>query len=244
LGTHALRWLDKRSADGVDHFVANSACVADRIRRVYARDAEVVYPPVSAKGPGSGERLRERFLLHLGRLVPYKRVDLAIGAAERLQIPLVIAGDGPDRARLEHLAGRHTRFVGQVSEVEAARLLSTCAAFMFCAEEDFGIAPVEANAHGTPVVGFRRGGLAETMLDGVTAVFFDEQSVDAVTKATHRALQQSWDTALLRKNAQRFSPQHFREAFARSIVRALDPDQGAQPPLNTYRLQADVQRVG
>src|SRR5439155_1178104 len=123
------------------------------------------------------------FLLSLGRLVAYKRVDLAIRAAETMGMDLLIAGDGPDRRRLERIAGPHTKFLGEVSEQDAARLLSTCRAFVFCGEEDFGIALLEANAHGAPVVYLRRGGPAETMRPGVTGVPFSHPSPDAVVEA-------------------------------------------------------------
>jgi glycosyltransferase involved in cell wall biosynthesis len=224
-GTTAMRRLDRWSASGVDQFLGNSGYVAERIRRCYGRPAQVVYPPVKAKpGTPAAER-REPFMLHLGRLVPYKRVDLAVTAAERLGVRLVVAGDGPERERLERLAGPNTSFVGEVSEREASELLSTCAAFVFCAEEDFGIAPVEANAHGAPVVGFGRGGLLETMVPGVTGELFDEPTTDAVADAMRRVLDRSWSVSALKANAHRFRPERFREDVAAAVdaaVRAAD----------------------
>ena len=216
-----LRRVDRWSAQGVDHFVGISRYIRDRINRCYGRPADVVYPPVSAKPSYEPAVPREKFLLSLGRLVPYKRVDLAIEAAKRLGVRLIIAGDGPERARLQTAANRDVEFLGEVSEEEAARLLSTCAAFLFCADEDFGIAPVEANAHGAPVVGLARGGLLETMVDGVTAELFHEESVEALTGAIRRALDRHWDVEQLHENARRFSPSAFRRGFARSIESAL-----------------------
>lgn len=220
-----LRRVDRWSARGVDHFIAISQYIADRVQRCYGRRADVVYPPVTAKPLDGPIHQREHFILSLGRLVPYKRVDLVVEAAERLGVRLVVAGDGPDRARLEALAGPHTEFVGAVSEAEAAKLYSTCAAFVFCADEDFGIAPVEANAHGAPVVGFGRGGLLETMREGVTAELFAQQTVDSLTDAIGRALDRSWDAAQLRANAERFAPENFRAGLVRSIETAF----GTQP---------------
>src|SRR5207249_1541287 len=157
----------------VDHFLAISQCVADRILRSYGRVAQVIFPPVAAKPQATAPAIaREQFALYVGRLVPYKRVDLAIVAAKELGIRMIVAGDGPERARLEKLAGPLTDFVGWVSEEEAGRLLSSCTVFLFCGEEDFGIAPLEANAHGAPVVAYGRGGVLETMQAGVTAEFF------------------------------------------------------------------------
>jgi glycosyltransferase involved in cell wall biosynthesis len=220
-----LRAIDRWGAAGVDRFVSISRCVAERVRRNYGRDSAVVYPPVRPKSdPKAAERAP--FLLSLGRLVPYKRIDLAIRAAERLQTRLVVAGEGPDRARLEALAGPHTEFLGQVSEAEASRLLSTCAAFVFCAEEDFGIAPVEANAHGAPVVAFRRGGVVETIVEGVTGVFFERQAESDVAAAIVTCLGRRWDETVLRDNADRFSPEKFRQGMAAELTAALDRPRG------------------
>ncbi|MDH3457967.1 MAG: glycosyltransferase [Gemmatimonadota bacterium] len=221
VGAPVLRWLDRRAARRVDDFITISKHIATRIQRVYGRSATVVYPPVVRK-PGNRSETRGDCLLSLGRLVPYKRVDLAIKAAEHLGVPLIVAGDGPDRSRLERLAGRQTQFVGEVSEEEAGRLLSSCAAFVFCAEEDFGIAPLEANAHGTPVVGYRAGGLCETMVEGETAEFFDQQTATDVAAAVRRALRRSWDTHMLQDNARRFSPTAFRASFGAAIEAALN----------------------
>lgn len=212
-----LRAIDRAGAAGVHRFVSISRTVADRVRRAYGRESDVVYPPVAvkasvARGP------REDFLLSLGRLVPYKRTDLAILAANRLGARLVVAGDGPELARLRAMAGPTVEFTGEVSEERAARLLSTCAAFVFCGEEDFGIAPLEANAHGAPVVAYGKGGLAETMQDGVTGVMFHEQSVDAVVTAIERCRAHRWDEETLRANANRFSPDRFRQDMTKILT--------------------------
>jgi glycosyltransferase involved in cell wall biosynthesis len=221
-GARPLRWLDRRSAHGVDRFVCNSHYVARRIERYYRRQADVVYPPVEVKPFNGATGKRSNFLLYLGRLVPYKRVDLAILAAERLGIKLVVAGDGPSRRDLERLAGRWTEFVGEVSEEEAGRLLSTCAAFVFCAAEDFGIAPVEANAHGAPVVYYDHGGAVETMVPFVSGMPFSEQSPECVAYALRRALEHNWVALAIRRNAARFSRATFRARFTNVVASALD----------------------
>lgn len=209
-----LRAVDRQAARGVDQFIANSQYVARRIARVYGRDARVIHPPVAIKAGAGTAGPREDFLLSLGRLVPYKRVDLAIRTANQSGMRLVIAGDGPERRSLEALAGPTCEFVGSVSEAEAARLLSTCSAFVFCAEEDFGIAPLEANAHGAPVVALRRGGVTETIPDGIAGTFYDEETPEAVAAAVRRCLERSWDEKALRANAARFAPERFRQELA------------------------------
>ena len=219
-----LRWWDNRAARSVDRFVGISQVASDRIRRSYGRTAEVVYPPVSAKVGGAAPgALRGEFLLCLGRLVAYKRVDLAIEAAERLGMRLVVAGDGPERARLERLAGPRTEFLGQVTEAQAASLLSRCRLFLFCGEEDFGITPLEANAHGAPVVYLQRGGASETMRPSVTGIPFDDPLPDAVVRAVRTALETDWSGDQIRANAAEYSPLRFREGIAaavRGMVRA------------------------
>jgi glycosyltransferase involved in cell wall biosynthesis len=229
--TRGLRAVDRRSTRGVDRFVAISDVVAGRIRRAYGREAHVVFPPVAQKG-SSLPRADQRsdFLLFLGRLVPYKRVDVAIAAAEQVRMRLVVAGDGPDRHRLERLAGSYTTFLGSVGEDDAGRLLSTCRAFVFCGEEDFGIAPLEANAHGTPVVYLRRGGVAETMVPDVTGIPFEAAAPDLVAQALEKALNRSWSEDALRRNAERFSPERFREGLSWVVSQAL-----AEGPFGTTK---------
>jgi glycosyltransferase involved in cell wall biosynthesis len=214
LGTGPLRAFDRRAARGVDHFVSNSQHVAHRIARCYGRDATVINPPVEPKPLDGAPGPRGDYLLYLGRLVPYKRVDLAILAAERLGVKLLIAGEGPARHRLERLAGRHVEFLGPVSDTEAGRLLEECRAFIFPGEEDFGIAPVEANAHGAPVIGYAAGGLLETMIPGVTGELFEAQQVSDVAAAIVRARSHHWDEGALRANARRFSAERYRRQIA------------------------------
>lgn len=222
LSAPLLRVLDRWSASGVGRFVAISQFVAERIRRAYDRPASVVYPPVAVKDFFEQKATeRESFLLVVGRLVSYKRVDLAIAAARALGMRLVIAGDGPERGRLEAMGGPNVTFLGHVSEAAAADLLNRCRLFLFTAEDDFGIAPLEANAHGAPVVGFGRGGLTETMVAGSTAVLFAEQTTESLTAAITQALGTRWDSALLQANAARFSPARFREEIGRELIGAL-----------------------
>ena len=221
LAAPLLRAADRAAARGVDRFVANSRYIAERIRRSYGRSAQVVYPPVSAKATGAHRGAREDVLLSLGRLVPYKRVDLAIEAANALGARLVIAGDGPERRRLEGLAGPTVTFLGAVSEATAGDLMERCQALVFCAEEDFGITPVEANAHGLPVIAYGAGGTLESMRAGASALFFDTQTVPALSDAIARARVHPWREADIRENAARFSPERFRAGMAEEVRRLL-----------------------
>lgn len=221
LARPVLRDVDRRSARHVDRFVANSQYIADRIRRCYGREAAVVYPPVAAKPAAPSASGRGPALLSFGRLVPYKRVDLAIQAANAAALPLIVAGDGPERPRLERLAGPTVTFLGEVSEERAGELMEQARALIFCAEEDFGITPVEANAHGLPVVAYGRGAALESMRDGLTAEFFGEATAESLIGAIERALGRSWDDAAIRANAARFSPRRFRAGLAAQVRAVL-----------------------
>lgn len=213
-----LRAVDRASARRVTKFVAISHYIADRIRRAYQREATVIYPPVMPKPTARSVAPRTDSLLSLGRLVPYKRVDLAIQAANATGAHLIVAGDGPERQRLEAIAGPTITFLGEVTEQGAGELLETCRAMVFCAEEDFGIAPVEANAHGLPVVAYNRGAARESLRDGVTAVFFDELTTASLAEAIERARVTQWDEIAVRSNAHRFSPERFRALLADEVA--------------------------
>jgi glycosyltransferase involved in cell wall biosynthesis len=223
-GLLPLRMLDRRAAAGVDHFIANSHFVGARIRRYYDRESAVVHPPVMPKPlPPSYFPPAERddFFLSFGRLVSYKRVDLAIDAALEGGKRLVVAGDGPERRRLERRAAGRVEFLGPVNEQAAGRLLSECAALVFCGEEDFGIAPVEANAHGAPVVGYAGGGLSESMIDGETAILFTRQQPEDVLMAMERSERQQWEKQALVANAARFAESRFRAEITAELSNAL-----------------------
>lgn len=216
-----LRTIDRWAAGGVDRFIGISQHVASRVERHYGCPAGVIYPPVDVKPGGSVTGRRGDFLLTLGRLVPYKRVDLAIRAAALLGMRLVIAGEGPERRKLEAIAGPECEFAGSVSEQVAGELLSSCAAFVFCAEEDFGIAPLEANAHGAPVVALRRGAAIETIPEGIAGTFFETETPEAVADAVRVCLRRDWDVGALQANAARFSPDRFRRELSAAVDELL-----------------------
>jgi glycosyltransferase involved in cell wall biosynthesis len=218
---HRLRIWDQRSAAGVDHFVANSAFIARRIAKCYRRDAEVIYPPVDTEFyvPGADE-MREDYYVAVSRLVGYKRVDLLVQAFRELpERRLLIVGDGPEHARLRSLAGANVAFAGRLAPELLRERLQRARAFLFAAVEDFGIAPVEAMACGTPVIALRRGGVAETVagLDTAepTGVFFEEQTAQSVAAAV-RSFEQGASRILAtacRRRAEGFAAPRFRSEF-------------------------------
>ncbi len=217
-----LRRQDLRGAAGPDVFLANSRHVARRIERYYGRTAEVVHPPCDVTHFLGLPRSPEDFYLVFGRVVPYKRVDLAVAACARLGRPLKVAGDGRALRAVRAAAppGGHVEFLGRVSERERDELLGGARALLFAGEEDFGIVPVEALAAGVPVVAYRVGGVAETVLDGRTGVLFDEQSSAGLARAIERFEGLRLDEADVRAGAARFGRERFRGELAAVIDRA------------------------
>ena len=223
-----LRRADRAGAAGPDVFVANSRHVAERIQRYYGRTAEIVNPPVDVEhflgleraprdaGGGSG-----RYYFAFGRVVPYKRVDLAVVACAQLGRPLKVAGDGRALDAVRATArGDGIEFLGKVDADERDRLLAGARALLFPGEEDFGIVPVEAQAAGLPVIAYGVGGASETVLDGRTGVLFDEQSAGGLAQAIERFESLALDEDALRANARRFGRERFRAEMADVIDRA------------------------
>jgi glycosyltransferase involved in cell wall biosynthesis len=217
-----LRRADLAGASAPDVFVANSQHVAERIQRYYGRSAEIVHPPVDVDHFLSVERQpKSEDYLIFGRVVPYKRVDLAVAACTRLGRPLKVAGAGRALDAVRAGAGAGTEFLGKVSEHERDRLLGGARALLFPGEEDFGIVPVEAQAAGVPVIAYGVGGAAESVLDGRTGVLFAEQSIAGLAAAIERFETLELDVALVRENAMRFGRDRFRTEMAAVIERAL-----------------------
>ena len=210
-----LRMWDVVSAQRVDAFIANSRVVAQRIWRYYRREAVVIPPPVDL--PPFCKTPPGAWFLAGGRLVPYKRLDLAVQAFTRLRLPLKIFGDGRDRARLQAMAGPTVEFLGRVSEVERRALFAGCRAFVFPGEEDFGIAPLEAMAAGRPVIAYAAGGAQETVVEGVTGRFFHQQTVEALIEAIAATLTECYDAYAIRRHAEHFGKEAFL-ARMRSFV--------------------------
>jgi glycosyltransferase involved in cell wall biosynthesis len=224
-----FREWDFVAAERVDHFVAISAYIARRIERCYGRSAQVIYPPVDVARYFSASGERSTSYLTLSRLVPYKRVDLILAAfADMPERELIVAGDGPDMGALAAAAPANVRLLGHVTDAERDRLLASARAFVFAAEEDFGIAPLEAQACGTPVIAFCRGGAAETLLGldqpEPTAVFFADQTPAAIRDAVIRFEQSAGriKASACRSNALRFDIATFRQRFGDYVSAAFD----------------------
>ncbi|WP_445150067.1 glycosyltransferase [Baekduia sp. Peel2402] len=215
------RWRqwDWIAAQRVDRYIANSETTRRRVARYFTREAEVVYPPVEVGRFAPGV-VGEHYAV-LSELMPHKRIDLAVRAFSELGRPLVVIGDGPDARRLQRLAGPNVRFTGRVSDAEVARLLATSRALVVTATEEFGIAAVEAQAAGRPVIALDEGGVTESVQEGRTGVFYDEATPAALAKAVAAFDPLSVDPADCVANAQRFSVDAFTQEIRANVDQAL-----------------------
>lgn len=205
-----LRIWDRVAADRVDAFIAISREVARRIWKFYRRPSILLHPPVDVQRFQPSARTGDYFLI-VSRLIPYKRIDLAIEAFNRLGLPLVIVGDGRDRRRLQRMAGPTITFLGRVPTEELAELYARCRAFVFPGAEDFGIAPVEAMAAGRPVIAFAAGGALDTVVEGVTGVFFHAPAPESLAEAVRRFEDLRFDPGVIRRHAEQFDKRVFQE---------------------------------
>jgi len=213
-----LRQWDVTSSARVDHFIANSRCVARRVEKYYRRPAEVVHPPVDTDffRPAAAETDRT-FDLIVSAFVPYKMIDLAISAYGRIGWPLKIVGDGPDYRKLRTMAGPNVEFLGSQGGEALLRLYQNARALVLPGEEDFGIATIEAQACGTPVIAYGRGGSLETVIDGRTGVFFYELKPASLLDALDKFRGLEFNKTILRAQAERFSRDIFKEKIETSI---------------------------
>ncbi len=221
---HYLRVWDKSSSKRVDYYIANSKATAAKIEKYYRQKSFVVYPPVKLpdiievrlqRGFGSQTSTEDYFLI-ISQLTPYKRIDMAIEAFNRLKLPLIVIGEGPEKQRFEAISGPTVKVLGWVSEDERNKYLKNCTAFIFPGEDDFGIAPVEAMGWGKPVLAYRAGGALETVLAGITGEFFDEATPEILADGVRRLRQNlpNYSPLVIRKWAEKFS----EERFKREIV--------------------------
>jgi glycosyltransferase involved in cell wall biosynthesis len=220
---HYMRGWDSRSANGVDHLLANSQFIARRIRKAYQRDATVIYPPVDLKSMSVCED-KEDFYVTASRMVPYKRIDLIVKAFS--QTPdrrLVVIGDGPEMKKIQAVAGPNVTILGHQPSAVLIDHLRRARAFVFAAEEDFGISVVEAQACGTPVIAFGRGGALESVIglpeERPTGVFFGEQTPESLLAAVRRFERNEgvFDPKQCRRNAERFATENFKAQLTQFI---------------------------
>jgi len=214
---------DVRTANGVDHFIANSSFIARRISKVYGRASAVVAPPVDVPEVPSLSP-RKDYYVTASRLVPYKRIDLIIKAFNAMpDKALVVIGSGPMLAEMKQLAGSNVRVLGYQPQNVLEQHLAEAKAFVFAAEEDFGIAPVEAQAYGTPVIAYGKGGILDSVIDGRTGNFFPAQTVEAITAAIDAFEKRAspWDNAQIAQHALEFRPEAFRARLAAQIDAAI-----------------------
>lgn len=216
----SLKRYDYDAAQRVDHFIANSNFVKQRIAKYYDRDSEVVYPPV-AVDQFNAEQPREDFYLVLSELTPYKRIDLAVQAFAGTNRRLVVLGDGSERAKLEAMATPNISFHGRQPQSAVKHYFETARAFVFPGIEDFGITPVEAQAAGCPVIAFGVGGALETVVDQQTGLFFESQNVASLRDAIDQFERLSIDPKVCVENAKRFCNERFRQEYQSCLARYL-----------------------
>ena len=220
LFTRSIRSWDLRASQGPDLFVANSRTVEERLFCFYGRDSVVLHPPIDCDRFQTSEVLDDAYLV-VSRLVGYKRIDLAIEACNRLGRPLRIVGDGPDRARLQALAGPTIKFLGRLPDKQVAAELARCRALLFPGEEDFGMTPLEANASGRPVIAYGVGGALETVLDGHTGLLFPQPTAASLADAIVRSEDLSWNPIALRAHARLFDTAIFSRRLKALALDAL-----------------------
>ena len=222
---HYIRMWDYRTVNGVNHFIANSNFIARRIKKCYARDAEVIYPPVSLDEFVVGSKPKEDFYLTVSRFVPYKKIPMIVEAFAKMgDKRLVVIGTGPEDEAARRVAGSNVEFLGYQPRSAVIDYMQRAKAFVFAAEEDFGIVPVEAQGCGTPVIAFGKGGVLETVMDGITGVFFNEQSTQSLMDAVQRfeAISIGLDRDVIRRNAERFDVARFHKDFKAFVNHAID----------------------
>lgn len=211
-----IRIWDRVSAERVDHLISNSNFVAKRIRKYYKKESVVIHPPVSVNDFSVSEEKGDYFLM-VGRLIAYKRFDIAIKAFNKLGLKLKIIGRGPEMKRLQKMAGPNIEFLGRVPDEELAGYYSRCKAFIFPQEEDFGIVAIEAMASGRPIIAYRGGDIPEHIEEGKSGIFFDSQNPEAVAQAVGKFNDSDFDPEYIRSRVLKFDREIFKDNIRRYI---------------------------
>lgn len=216
-----IRLWDREAALRVDKFICNSQFVAKRIKKYYNRDAEVICPPVDTKMFClAKDNNKESYFLMVGRLQAYKRFDIAVQAFNKLGRPLKIVGDGPERKKLEKMAKKNIEFLGELYSEDLKRCYQSCRAFILPQEEDFGLIAVEAMACGKPVIAYRGGGALESIKEGETGIFFDEQTPESLMKAVKEFKPKNFNPQKIRKHALKFSKEKFKKKIKEFVEKS------------------------
>jgi glycosyltransferase involved in cell wall biosynthesis len=205
------------TASRVDLFIANSTTVQERISRLYNRKSIVVPPPVNNRFFNKGKFERDEYFLAIGRMVPYKRFDLLIKLANELKIPLHVAGRGPEEARLRAAAGPTVKFLGYVNDKDLPELYSKAKAVLFPQFEDAGVVPLEAQACGTPVIAYGKGGVLDTVIPNKTGIFFSEQTIDSMADALKKFSSMRFSSEEIKKHAEQFCSVKFKEKILKIV---------------------------
>jgi glycosyltransferase involved in cell wall biosynthesis len=221
---HHLRMWDRLAADRVDHFISISKTIKNRVEKYYRRDSEVIYPPVRTEHLRPSDEHEDYFLI-VSRLVPYKRIDLAVQAFNELGLPLVIIGEGRDRVKLENMARPNITFLGRLPTKEVSNYLARCRAFVFPGLEDFGIAPVEALAAGRPVIAYAGGGALDTITEKLSGAFFHPQTTEALIDAVRRFEDSQYNSQQIVQEARRFDVSVFKQRFMAFVEEKWDQHQ-------------------
>ncbi len=224
-----MRLWDQTTAARVDHFIANSPVVAERIRKYYRRDAIVIPPPVDAQRFSFDAAAQpEDYFLVVSRLIPYKRVDLAVQACNRLKLPLIVIGSGRQKEALQKMAGPTIRFMGHLSDQEVLHYFSHCRALLFTNEDDFGVTPLEAQASGRPVIAYGAGGALTSVVEGVTGAFFREQTVESLAETLASFDERGYDPQIIRDHALEFDTPRFRRRMLQFIEAKMSEGKARQ----------------
>jgi glycosyltransferase involved in cell wall biosynthesis len=221
-----LRYWDRQAADHVHHFIAISRDIQQRIKTFYQRDSTIIYPPVRVKERFAPTQQHDDYFLSLGRLIPYKRVDLVVEACTRLKLPLKVGGTGRDLERLKAMAGPTVEFLGFVPEEDLPELFARCRAFIFPGLEDFGITPVQAQASGRPVIAYAAGGALDTVIPGRTGVLFQNQTVEVLMDALQHFDDTKYDPQVIRDHALQFDSSVFEERITGFVEKAFHEFRG------------------
>jgi len=208
-----LKTWEVKAAKRPDKMIAISTEVKKRIKKYYKRDSEMIFPPVEFKSPRSKTLGKRGHYLVVNRLVPYKKVDLAVSAFNQLGLPLIVVGTGSERVRLKRSAKENIKFVGEVSETKLAKYYQNAKALIMPQEEDFGIVAVEAQSYGVPVIAYKKGGSLDTVIDGKTGILFDKQNPKTLIRAVRKFEKMKFDKKRLTENARKFSKARFKKEF-------------------------------